>query len=82
MRWVKSVRTECLDHLLILNQRHLRRVLRAYVTWFNRRRPHRSLGQQAPCGQAPPGPASNRHKGGIVTRPILGGLHHVYDLAA
>ena len=47
-RWVKSVRTECLDHYLILNGRHLRRVLTEYVTYFNRWRPHRSLGQRAP----------------------------------
>ena len=79
-RWVKSVRTECLDHLLILNERHLRRVLREYVTWFNRWRPHRSLGQQAPCG-APKLHVSNKNGTGIVARPVLGGLHHVYELA-
>ena len=48
-RWVRSVRTECLDHVMILNERHLRRVLAEYVTYFNRWRPHRSVGQRAPC---------------------------------
>jgi transposase InsO family protein len=81
-RWVKSVRTECLDHLLILNERHLRRVLTEYVTYFNRWRPHRSLGQRAPCAPAPPSFASRRNGAGVIARPVLGGLHHVYDLAA
>lgn len=39
-RWIRSVREECLDHLLILNERHLGRVLRAYVAYYNERRPH------------------------------------------
>jgi len=80
-RWVRSVRTECLDHLLILNERHLRRVLTEYVTYFNRWRPHRSLGQRAPCAPAPPSHASNRNGAGLITQPVLGGLHHVYDHA-
>jgi transposase InsO family protein len=81
-RWVKSVRTECLDHLLILNERHLRRVLTEYVTYFNRWRPHRSLGQRAPCVQAPPSRGPNGKEVEVIARPVLGGLHHVYDLAA
>jgi transposase InsO family protein len=80
-RWVKSIRTECPDHLLILNERHLRSVL-TDVTWFNRWRPHRSLGQQAPCAEMPTSRSSNRNGAGIIARPILGGLHHVYELAA
>jgi transposase InsO family protein len=43
-RWVRSAREECLDHLLILGERHLQQVLRAYVTFFNTRRPHQGLG--------------------------------------
>lgn len=81
-RWVKSVRTECLDHFLILNERHLRHLLTDYVTWFNRWRPHRSLGQQAPCGRSPPTYAANRKETEIIARPVLGGLHNVYELAA
>lgn len=81
-RWVKSVRTECLDHFVILNERHLRRLLAEYVTWFNRWRPHRSLGQQTPCGRAPPTHLANSQETKIVARPVLGGLHHLYELAA
>ncbi|NKB48599.1 MAG: transposase [Alphaproteobacteria bacterium] len=81
-RWVKSVRTECLDHYLILNERHLHRVLAEYVTYFNLWRPHRSVGQQAPCAQAPPSPGASRKGTDVVARPVLSGLHHVYDVAA
>jgi transposase InsO family protein len=48
-RWVKSVRTECLDHILVFDEVHLRRAISAYVVYFNYWRPHRSLGQRAPC---------------------------------
>src|SRR5436190_186506 len=47
-RWVRSVRQECLDHLLIVNEWHLRRVLSAYVSHYNAERPHHSLAQQTP----------------------------------
>ena len=79
-RWVKSLRTECLDHMLILNERHLRMVLAEYVQYFNRWRPHRSIGQRAPCAAAQP--KSGPKGGEVVAEPILGGLHHVYHLAA
>jgi hypothetical protein len=48
-RWVKSARTECLDHLLVLNEAHLRRAISGYAAYFNYWRPHWSLGQRAPC---------------------------------
>ena len=47
-RWVRSVRAECLDQLLILNETHLRRVLIEYVDYYNQSRPHQGLEQQAP----------------------------------
>ena len=79
-RWVRSARTECLDHMFILNERHLRRVLGEYVIYFNHWRPHRSIGQRAPCQ---PAQMVSGHQGrGIIARPVLGGLHHVYELAA
>jgi len=81
-RWVKSVRTECLDHYLILNERHLRRVLAEYINYFNLWRPHQSLSQRAPCAQAPPSPEPSQKGAEVVARSVLGGLHHVYDLAA
>jgi transposase InsO family protein len=47
-RWVRTVRQECLDHLLILNEAHLRRVLQAFVAYYNTARPHQGLAQQTP----------------------------------
>jgi hypothetical protein len=73
-RWVRSVRTECLDHVFIFNERHLQKVLVEYVGYCNRWRPHRSFGQRAPC--APATDASHRS----AAMPVLGGLHHVYQL--
>jgi len=79
-RWIRSARSECLDHVVILNEDHLQRVLDEYVAYFNAWRPHQGLGQRAPCGwPPPPRPAA---AGRIIGRPVLGGLHHVYQHAA
>ncbi len=78
-RWVRSVRQECLDHTFTLGERHLRRLLAEYVAYFNQWRPHRSIGQRAPCAPLPRAPG--RQSGEVVSVPILGGLHHVYRLA-
>jgi transposase InsO family protein len=69
-----------LDHTFIFSERHLRRVLAEYVTYFNQWRPHRSIGQRAPCAPIPRSPG--RQIGKVVAAPVLGGLHHVYQLAA
>jgi putative transposase len=68
-RWVRSVREECLDRLIILNERHLRRVLHEYVAYFNERRPHQGLVHDSPLGLEP---ASNQ--GTIHRRKVLGGI--------
>ena len=47
-RWVRTVREECLDHILIINEAHLRRVLNEFLAYYNARRPHQSLAQQSP----------------------------------
>lgn len=47
-RWVRSVREECLDHLFIVNEQHLRQVLTEYVHYYNTARPHQGMGQQIP----------------------------------
>jgi transposase InsO family protein len=80
-RFLGSVRRECLDHVLILGEGHLRRVLRAYVTYFNGSRPHQGIKQQVPAGvaSAPRVPGTD---GFIVAAPVLGGLHHVYQRVA
>jgi putative transposase len=53
-RWVRSARTECLDHLLIAGEAHLRRVLTEYVAFYNEARPHQGLAQQCPVALPPP----------------------------
>ncbi|HEY7122978.1 MAG TPA: integrase core domain-containing protein [Ktedonobacterales bacterium] len=74
-RFLGSVRRECLDHLLILHEQQLSRVLQVYVTYFNRARPHQGLQQQIPDPPATLLPAEARD-GPIIAMPILGGLHH------
>jgi transposase InsO family protein len=78
-RWVRTVRNECLDHLLIFGRRHLEQVLRAYVAHFNDERPHRSLDLVPPVGSTQPrgSPPSD-----ILRRDVLGGLIHEYYAAA
>jgi len=80
-RFLRSVRRECLDHVLLLGEAHLRRVLGEYVAYYNQARPHQGLGQRVPGSSVSPGPA--RHAAGhIVAIPVLGGLHHTYVRAA
>jgi len=57
-------------------------VLQEYVAYYNTQRPHRSLGLVAPLPNAPPLGATGAAPGRIVARPVLGGLHHVYERAA
>jgi putative transposase len=72
-RWVRSAREECLDHLLIVGEHHLRWVLAAYVAHYNEARPHQGLDQRCPT-PIPPGPA----QGVIRRRDVLCGLVHEY----
>ena len=72
-RWVGSVRRECLDHLLLVNEAHLRRVLRAYVAYYNQARPHQGLEQRTPV----PG-ADSSGEGPVRRRDVLGGLLSEY----
>ena len=68
-RWIRTARDECLDHIIILNERHLRWALGESVRYYNARRPHRSL-QLSP----PNGPVASTPEGKVVRRKILGGL--------
>jgi len=79
-RFLGSVRRECLDHVLILGEAHLRRVLREYVAYFNTARPHQGIGQAVPTVPEPTSPPSPPAP--IVAIPVLGGLHHDYQRAA
>ena len=79
-RWVRTVRTECLDRMLILGQRHLERVLREYVNHYNRQRPHRGIHLQVPVpddrtAADPPLLDIHRHD-------VLGGIIHEYHPVA
>lgn len=72
-RWVRSVREECLERLIVLNERHFRRVLQEYVEYYNERRPHQGLAQDSPCGLAPVS-----QEGPIRHRNVLGGIIRDY----
>ena len=80
-RFLGSVRRECLDHLLMVHEQQLSRVLQAYVAYFNQARPHQGLLQQIPEPSAPASRAEARD-GPILAMPVLGGLHHDYRRAA
>lgn len=80
-RFLGSVRRECLDHLLVLGEAHLRRVLHAYVAYFNLARPHQGLGQ-AISARAAPAERRKAESGMVVAFPVLGGLHHDYRRVA
>jgi hypothetical protein len=77
-RWVRTVRTECLDWLLILNRTHLERVLRVYVRHYNHQRPHRGLRLSTPQGQRQLELIARPEIGDIYRRDLLGGLLHEY----
>ena len=80
-RFLGSVRRECLDHLLIVQEKQLHRVLFAYVDYFNRARPHQGIRQQIPGRYG--GPVPPHHDDGkILSFPVLGGLHHDYRRSA
>jgi len=73
---VRTLRADCLDHLIVLNERHLVALLREYVSFYNTERPHRSLLLEAPT------PVPRRQWGPVRSHSVLGGLHHVYERAA
>jgi len=79
-RFLGSVRRACLDHLLILHERQLLRVLRAYCAYFNTARPHQGIGQAIPATIERVGVPDATAP--VVSVPVLGGLHHDYRRAA
>jgi transposase InsO family protein len=79
-RFLKSVRCECLDHVLLIGICSITRALKEYVNYFNFHRPHQALGQQLPV---PPLNMERHEKPTrIVRTPVLGGLHHTYQWIA
>jgi transposase InsO family protein len=81
-RFVRTLREECLDWLLILSRRHLERVLREYVDHYNHERPHRALELRPPEPSTQVIPLRPRHEAGVSRRDRLGGLIHEYAWAA
>jgi len=71
-RLIGSIRRECVDHLIVLSEAHLRRILRAYARYYNDMRTHWSLDKDAPVSRP------TQRTGNIRSDPILGGLHHHY----
>jgi transposase InsO family protein len=75
-RFIGMLRRECLDHLIILDEQHLRSVLTEFVRYYNLERPHRTLRLDTPL------PVLHSVEGPVRSRPVLGGLHHVYERVA
>jgi len=71
-RLIGSIRRECVDHVIVLDEAHLRRILRAYARYYNNIRTHRSLDKDAPVSRPV------QRIGSIKSHAILGGLHHHY----
>lgn len=76
-RVVGTLRRECVDHIIPLNERHLRTVLLEYVDYYNATRPHRTLELETPEG-----PRSVQRHGQVVSIPVLAGIHHRYEREA
>jgi putative transposase len=79
-RWVGSCRRDLLDHVIILNERHLKRLMSEYVRYYHEDRTHLGLAKDTPAGR----PVAIRSAVGnrILSFPRLGGLHHRYAVAA
>ncbi len=71
-RVIGSIRRECLDHVIVLNEWHLRRILASYLDYYHRSRTHLSLEKDTPNGR----PVQPAGAGKIVAFPQVGGLHH------
>jgi len=73
-RLIGSTRRECLDHVIVLNGQHLRRILRAYFVYYHESRTHQGLENDCPIPRA----VQPIDAGAVVAEPVLGGLHHRY----
>jgi transposase InsO family protein len=79
-RWVGNCHRDLIDHVIVLNERHLKRLMNEYVRYYHEDRTHLALSKETPSGRAA---KSNPGAGcGVASMPRLGGLHHRYDLAA
>jgi transposase InsO family protein len=77
-RIIGSIRRDCLDHIIVLNERHLRRILRDYFNYYHTCRTHLSLNKDPPETRTVEPPESGK----VVAFPRVGGLHHRYERIA
>jgi transposase InsO family protein len=77
-RVIGSIRRECLDHVIVLSERHLRRVLASYLDYYHRSRTHLALSKDSPV----PRPIQPAQTGKVIAFPQVGGLHHRYERMA
>lgn len=77
-RLIGSIRRECLNHMIVLNEAHLKRILGSYFKYYHASRPHQSLNRNSPS----PRKVEPRGNGKVVAIPQVGGLHHRYKRAA
>jgi transposase InsO family protein len=79
-RWVGTCRRDLLNHVIVLNEHHLKRLMREYIDYYHDDRTHLGLGKETPSGRTITKNTPVNAK--VVSMPKLGGLHHRYDLAA
>ena len=77
-RMVGSIRRDCLDHLIVLNESHLKRLMRSYLDYYHRSRTHLSLDRNSPIPRDVEPPSGGK----VIAIPQVGGLHHRYTRAA
>ncbi len=77
-RVIGSIRRECLDHVIVINESHLRRVLFSYVDYYHRSRTHPPLDKDCPDAR----PIQPPNSGKVIAIPQIGGLHHRYERLA
>ena len=75
---VKTIRRECLDHMIVFHESSLRKILSSYFEYYHRSRTHLSLGKDSPEPRAVQPP----EMGSVVSMPQVGGLHHRYERQA
>ena len=76
-RWIGSCRRELLDHVVVMGDRHLQRLIRSYLPYYHEDRPHLGLTKDAPHGRIVTRPPSAKAK--VIALPRVGGLHHRYE---
>jgi putative transposase len=79
-RWIGNCRRDMLDHVIVFNERHMRRLMNEYVRYYHDDRTHISLAKGTPDGREAPSESGAGRR--IMAMPRIGGLHHRYDLAA